>query len=121
MRYVWIVSGAGLCIALLIVAIGYALPVKHRAVGESTLNASPGAVFSLITNVDSFPSWRPGITQAGTLPSLDGGKRFREVSRFGTITYVVYNPVFRFVSRFVTGHNGTINEYLSAVQRKFPG
>jgi hypothetical protein len=29
----------------------------------------------------------------------------------------VYNPVFRFVSRFVMGHTATINSFLQAVQR----
>jgi uncharacterized protein YndB with AHSA1/START domain len=31
----------------------------------------------------------------------------------------VYNPVFRFVSRFIMGHTGTIDIYLRALGRKF--
>ena len=30
----------------------------------------------------------------------------------------VYNPIFRFVSRFVLGHEKTINTYLSAFERR---
>lgn len=32
----------------------------------------------------------------------------------------VYNPVFRFVSRFVMGHDSTIRQYLAAVGTRFP-
>jgi hypothetical protein len=31
----------------------------------------------------------------------------------------VYNPVFRFVSRFIFGHSATIEEYLRDVGRRF--
>ena len=32
----------------------------------------------------------------------------------------VYNPVFRFVSRFVMGHSATIDKYLEAVATRYP-
>lgn len=31
----------------------------------------------------------------------------------------VYNPIFRFVSRFVVGYSGTIDAYLNSLGRKF--
>jgi hypothetical protein len=31
----------------------------------------------------------------------------------------VYNPIFRFVSRFVLGHTGTIDAYLNSLAKKF--
>jgi len=34
---------------------------------------------------------------------------------------VVYNPIFRFVSRFVMGHTKTIDTYLRALARRFGG
>jgi hypothetical protein len=30
----------------------------------------------------------------------------------------VYNPIFRFMSRFVFGHTATIDAYLTALQRR---
>jgi uncharacterized protein YndB with AHSA1/START domain len=34
----------------------------------------------------------------------------------------VYNPIFRFVSRFIMGHGSTIEAYLAAVKKRFdPG
>src|SRR5262249_3112657 len=42
-----------------------------------------------------------------------------------TITIIergsVYNPIFRFVSRFLMGHTATIDAYLRALGRKFGG
>ena len=32
----------------------------------------------------------------------------------------VYNPIFRFVSRFVMGHTSTIERYLDDVEKRFP-
>jgi hypothetical protein len=32
----------------------------------------------------------------------------------------VYNPIFRFMSRFVMGHDATIKQYLSDVGKRFP-
>jgi uncharacterized protein YndB with AHSA1/START domain len=32
----------------------------------------------------------------------------------------VYNPVFRFVSRFIMGHTATIDAYLSDLQKRLP-
>ena len=32
----------------------------------------------------------------------------------------VYNPIFRFVSRFVMGHSSTIERYLDDVEKRFP-
>lgn len=31
----------------------------------------------------------------------------------------IYNPVFRFISRFVLGYNGTLDNYLRSVALKF--
>ena len=46
-------------------------------------------------------------------PTADGGSTF-------TITEngEVYNPIFRFLSRYVMGYNATMDRYLQAVQNK---
>ena len=31
----------------------------------------------------------------------------------------VYNPIFRFISKYIMGHNGTIDAYLTALGKKF--
>ena len=34
---------------------------------------------------------------------------------------VVYNPIFRFVSRFLMGYTATMKTYLNALARRFGG
>lgn len=164
MRYLWIGGGAIVLVVAIAVAVGYALPVKHRASGESTFKATPDSIFTLITTVEAFPTWRSGVKAVEILPATDGRKRFREVSGHGSITFVVestepnkrlvtriddkslpfggtwtydlsptgagrttlritedgevYNPIFRFVSRFVMGYDGTIKTYLADVGKR---
>jgi Polyketide cyclase / dehydrase and lipid transport len=167
MKYVWISGGGIVTLVIIVLAIGYSLPVKHRGTGESTFNASPDALFALITNVEAFPAWRRGVKTVETIPSTDGRTRFRERSGNGRIAYVIesaeanrrvvtriddtslpfggtwtyellpvsggrttlritedgeiYNPVFRFVSHFFMGYDGTIKTYLADVGRKVGG
>jgi uncharacterized protein YndB with AHSA1/START domain len=60
-------------------------------------------------------------------PSLPfGGKWTYEILPAGDSTTLritedgeVYNPVFRFVSRFIFGHSATIEEYLRDVSKRF--
>ena len=48
-----------------------------------------------------------------------------EIAEYGEVASLtitengeIYNPVFRFVSRFITGQTSTIDEYLRALGRK---
>jgi uncharacterized protein YndB with AHSA1/START domain len=164
MRYALITIGVIVALVLIVVVVGWTLPVRHRASVARTYNASPSTVFSLITDVQSFPSWRKEVTRVELLADADGHTRWREVTGNGPpITFVVdrsipdrllvariadtnlafggtwtyeltpagngvggttlritedgevYNPLFRFVSRFVMGHEATIKQYQSAV------
>jgi len=167
MRHAVITIVAAVAVVISVVVIGYALPVRHRGVGEVTLKATPEAIFGLITNVDAFPSWRSGLTSVEMIASSDGKRRFREVSGRSAIAFVIesvepnqrlvtriddkslpfggtwtydlsragegtttlritedgeiYNPIFRFVSRFFMGYDGTIKTYLADVGRKLGG
>ncbi|MEO5896051.1 MAG: SRPBCC family protein [Vicinamibacterales bacterium] len=155
---------AGLCLfAVVVTAIGYALPQGHVATREATFSAPPAAVFSTIADVTSQPSWRTGITRVDVQsreplkwreyegsdaitfevvesrppallrvriadPDLPfGGTWTYEVSPEAagsrlriTENGEVYNPLFRFMSRFVFGHTATIDRYLADLQRRQP-
>jgi len=151
-------------ILLVIVAVGFALPVKHRAIREARYDRSQSEIFALITDVKNFPSWRSSVTSVEILPDSGGRRRFRETGSDGVILYEVeqsvpdqrlvtriadpslpfggrwtyeliprgnsttlritedgevYNPVFRFVSRFVMGHTRTLDTYLLDLARHF--
>ncbi|MFL5488728.1 MAG: SRPBCC domain-containing protein [Gemmatimonadaceae bacterium] len=162
MRYVLMVAGILVLIVVVVLVVGWMLPVGHRATSEATYRATPEQVFKLVTDVHSFPQWRPSVKEVEMLPSSDGHARFREIGKNGSILFEidsvvqnqrlvmriadrslpfggkwtyeimprgdsttlritedgeVYNPVFRFVSRFIFGHTATIDEYLKDVGR----
>jgi uncharacterized protein YndB with AHSA1/START domain len=160
-RYLLITAAALGAIVLIVLLIGWTLPVNHSATGEATFKSSPDSLYQLITDVDRFPQWRSSVKSIERLPDSAGKKRFREVGGDGTILYEVdsavpgqrlvtriadrslpfggswtyelvprgdsttlritedgevYNPVFRFVSRFIFGHTATIEKYLADVR-----
>jgi hypothetical protein len=149
---------------LVIVAVGYSLPVSHVAARAIVLKEKPEEVFALISDFKDEPAWRGDVRQVDMLPDKDGHTQFREQSTQGTLTMIVleskppqrlvseiegkdlpfggrwvfeifpasggcrlnitergevYNPVFRFVSRYIIGYTGTMDGYLKSVARKF--
>lgn len=154
------VLGLGLLVGL-VALIGFALPQDHVAARTVTVSRPIADVWSALTDVESFPAWRPAVSRVEvlnqeprrwrehgsdgtlTLQIVESRPPFRLVSEiadkdlpFGgrwiyelkpsgqgtelTITEQgqVYNPVFRFVSRFVIGHTATIETYLADLQKK---
>jgi uncharacterized protein YndB with AHSA1/START domain len=81
---------------------------------------------SILYEIDSLSPNRLLVTRIAD-PSLPfGGKWTYEVIPAGSSTTLritedgeVYNPIFRFVSRFVLGHSATIEQYLRDVRRHF--
>lgn len=148
-------------IVLVVVAVGYALPVGHVASREATFAQPPERVFEALTDVESYPTWRSDVKAVEVLAGQP--KRWRErgsngditfelveaqpparlVSRIadtdlafgGTWTYElvsegsgthltitergeVYNPMFRFISRFVFGHTATLEQFLADLKKR---
>jgi Polyketide cyclase / dehydrase and lipid transport len=162
-----IVIGLGLAVAIcivLVVLIGYLLPVRHVAARAINLHKKPDDVFALVSNIENAATWRLGLHKIELLPSAEGRIRFREVTDDGTIAYEmaerkpperlvtrisdpnlpfggswiyeisatpegcrlnitergeVYNPIFRFVTRFFLGYNRSLDKYLESVARTF--
>jgi hypothetical protein len=164
MKIALIVIAVIVGVVVVVLAIGYSLPVKHRAQGQSVFRQPPAAVFAAITDVNAFPSWRASVKSVEVLPDSAGKRRFREVGSDGAILYEVersvpgeqlvtriadpslpfggrwtfdlipagdsttvritedgevYNPFFRFISRFVMGHTSTIDRYLLDLTNHF--
>lgn len=165
LRVAILVAGALAVLVLIIVTIGYALPVAHVASRETTFAASPDRVFAALQDVERFPSWRSDVKTVSIVaraPRL----RWQEDGRNGTITFElqeqdppsrmvsriadkslpfggswtyvltpngtgthlaitengeVYNPLFRFMSRFVFGHTATMETYLEDLRRHLEG
>lgn len=164
MRYLLIAAAILGALVLLVVVIGWSLPVKHTAASEVTIHAAAEPLYDLITDVERYPQWRSSVERTERLPDSAGKTRFREVGSNGTILYEVesaepnrrivtriadralpfggswiyellprgdsttlritengevYNPLFRFVSRFVMGHTRTIDTYLQDAAKHF--
>ena len=155
--------GALVLVAVLVTAIGYALPQNHVATKDAFLTATPQEVFERITDVARYPDWRQDVSTVEvvsreplrwmehsggdtiTYEMVEATSPTRLVVRIadpdlpfgGTWTYdlrpegegtrltitehgEVYNPVFRFVSRFVFGHSASIEKMLEALNAAAP-
>jgi uncharacterized protein YndB with AHSA1/START domain len=164
MKWVLVIAGVLVALAVIVVGVGYMLPVAHVASRTVTLRAAPADVWATITDVAAYPTWRSDVDSVEVLPPVDGRQHWRERGSNGEIAYLmtradppsrlvtriadqslpfggeweyeitpegtgsrivitergeVYNPLFRFVSRFIMGHTATIDAYLRALASKF--
>jgi uncharacterized protein YndB with AHSA1/START domain len=162
MRTVLMALGILGALIIVVVAIGYALPVGHVATQSETLRPSPDQVFATLVDVDGHPKWRSDL-QSVEVVSNTSPKRWREIGSNGTITLEfvevqppsrlvsriadpdlgfggtwtyelmpegsgtrltitergeVYNPLFRFMSRFVFGHTATMKKFLEDLKKQ---
>ena len=158
MKWVFRSLGVVAALVLVVVTVGFLLPVKHTASRTASFPVPPEKLWQVLTTIPEFPSWRKNLQKVEVLPNSDGHTRWREtetngdattfeivaadapkkiVTRIadtdlafgGSWTYEispsasgsqltitedgeVYNPIFRFVSRFIMGHHATIAAYL---------
>lgn len=161
----WVLATLGVLAVLVagVVIVGYALPQSHTASRSTRLSKPPEEVWQLVTDVASYPSWRPEVDSVEQLSSHGDTMMWREVTRNDNLTFEavtsdapfhfvarisdkglpfggswdyritpdgegsrltitengeVYNPVFRFVSRFIMGHTATLDRYLMDLSAK---
>ncbi len=161
----WVLIGiAALALVVAVAAlIGSRLAQSHRASVTRVFPDAADAIWSAITDIEAFPSWRAGVTRVERLPDRNGypawieeggsGKLTLAVERMerprvlvgriadpslpfgGTWTYEIvaegagsrltitengeiYNPLFRFMARFVFGYEGTIRAYMSSLEKR---
>ena len=150
-----------LALVLVAVGIGFSLPEAHTATSERLVAGTPDEIWSVITDVDAMPTWRPDVDRTESLPDRGGLPVWREsgptgsmtlqvieldptrrmVTRIadeglpfgGTWTYEleqaggwtrvtltedgeIYNPFFRFVSRYILGYDATMLAYLDGLE-----
>ena len=67
LRWAFYIAGALALIVLVVVVIGYLLPVAHVASRHATFAAPPERVFAVLTEVNEFPAWRPDVQNVEVL------------------------------------------------------
>jgi hypothetical protein len=125
--------GGVTALALTIIAIGALLPVAHQVSRSQTFAAPAPRLWDLSvalfhrTNKGSYAilkADRPTLLVTGiTRRDLPFGGmwtyEFVEHDQVTTLTITergeVYNPLFRFVSRFIVGYYGSINHFFAAL------
>jgi hypothetical protein len=149
MRWLWIILGSVVGVIALIAIVaaitGAMLPVGHVASRRARFRQTPSAIWAAISRdgqktfreddvnyevLEAVPdrrlvtriadknlpyggTWTYEIEADGTGPGAAGSTL--HVTEHGE----VYNPIFRFVSRFVMGHTATIDSSLRALGKKF--
>lgn len=151
-------------LGLIVVVVGYLLPVKHVATVAAHVPATPEQVWDALTDVAAYPEWRGDLTSVEMLLADSGHVAWREHGKNDAISFAieqaepprrlvtritdkslpfggsweyvvapdgtgsrvqitehgdVYNPVFRFVSRFIMGHTATASVCLRALGARF--
>jgi len=132
----WILIAVGIVIAAIAIAvvIGYSLPVKHTASRSARLRHKPEEVWAVIidppkdgVHYEQVEAVKPTklVTRIADTNLPYGGTWTYQIvpeddgcSLIITENGEVYNPFFRFVSRFIMGHTATLDSYLKNVRTK---
>ena len=133
----WLIAALVL-LAVVVFVAGSALPQDHAASRTRTFKATPEAVWAAINDPAITPKGSPTTETTESVPPRLLVRRVVGESAFAgswtfeiapapagsTLTITenasVFNPVFRFVSRFVMGQYRSIDAYLSALAARFP-
>ena len=69
----WLLIGVGVLVGSigLVFLIGVLLPQNHRATVNFDIARSPEEVWQYITDIESFPTWRPDVDGVEMLPGRD--------------------------------------------------
>lgn len=82
-------GGAGIALLVVVlVVVGYLLPVAHVASVEAQFARSPGEVFATIADVKRYPEWRPDVSRVELLADAPR-TRWKESGGNGEITFEV--------------------------------
>jgi hypothetical protein len=161
MKWLLIFAGILVCVILIVLLIGYFLPVKHTVSVAVTVNGRAEQVWQRLIGFKAYPDWRKDVKAVEVISdtqwvetdqrdhrlpfSMSVNDRMRTlVTRidakdlpFGgswvygledrgnetavTITEngEVYNPLFRFVSKFIMGHSATLKKYSTYLEQSF--
>ena len=161
MKYAAIIFGLLVVIIMIIVVIGYLLPVRHIARIQFSVSAAPEAVWRRLRDVNDYACWRKKLNAVERSTDKSWIEVDQRHNRFplkiveeippekmvteiddpklpfggswtfilgpgerGTIVTIteegkVYNPIFRFVSKFIIGYSASIHQYANDLEGSF--
>lgn len=89
MKIALVGAGILLTIIVIVVAAGYALPVKHHVSREATYSMAPDSLFALLTDVEHFPEWRPSVKRVERVTAAGDSVQYREIGDDGAVLFSV--------------------------------
>jgi uncharacterized protein YndB with AHSA1/START domain len=94
-RALLLLAGALATVVVVVLAVGWSLPVHHRASRSVRLAAQPNAIYALVVGIEAYPSWRSGVKTVEVLARDAAGApvRFREHGSDGDILFEVTERV----------------------------
>ncbi len=129
-------------VAAIVLMVGPMLPIAHEASVSRVFAQRPDSMYRLVAERDAYPQWWTGDPRIQS-EVIEATPPIRFVTRIadpeqpfvGTWTFAivpdgggsrltitergeVYNPVFRFVSRLILGHHGTMNSFMDAATER---
>jgi hypothetical protein len=81
--------GGLVALIVIVVVIGYWLPVKHRASRQAILPASATAAYAIVADLPHHAEWRKSVQRIELIPSVDGKVQFKEVGAHDAITFAI--------------------------------
>jgi uncharacterized protein YndB with AHSA1/START domain len=71
MKWILIAVAALAALAAIVAITGWSLPVAHVATQRATVAAPPDRVWTIITDVEAFPSWRTDVKTVERVAGTD--------------------------------------------------
>jgi hypothetical protein len=138
MKWVWIALVSISAVVAFVAAAGAMLPIDHIAARRARFKQAPGALWAAIDRPKTFQEDGVNyeVTRSDPPRLLETRIADTHLPYGGSWTYEiapapegselritehgsVYNPIFRFVSRFIMGHTATIDKSLRELGKKF--
>jgi uncharacterized protein YndB with AHSA1/START domain len=89
MRIVVLLLAVVVGLGLVVVVVGYLLPVKHVSTVSATIPATPERVWDALTDVAAYPTWRGDVTSVEMLPADSGHVAWREHGKNDAISFAI--------------------------------
>ena len=101
MRIVVLLLAVVVGLGLIVVVVGYLLPVKHIATVAAQVPATPAQVWEALTDVAAYPKWRGDLASVEILPTDSGHVAWREHGKNDAISFAIEQaePPRRLVTR----------------------